>query len=126
MECVFCKKIEENDGIILSNDLAVAFYDLYPVNKGHTLVVPKRHVENYFDLTPDEAKAMFELSVKVKAMLDDLYHPDGYNIGFNIEECGGQSIMHTHMHVIPRYMGDSENPRGGIRKVLKKNKYIKY
>lgn len=118
MSCKFCD-IVNNKEYLLENDLAVAFFDNYPVSDGHTLIIPKRHVETYFDLTSEEMKAIFELSNQVKKLLDEKYHPDGYNVGFNVKECGGQSVMHCHMHVIPRYKGDQENPRGGIRKVVK-------
>ena len=117
MECIFCN-IDKKE-ILFENDLAIAFFDAMPVSKGHTLIIPKRHSENYFELTKEEMSAMFELSQKVKEYLDNKYHPDGYNIGFNIKEAGGQSVMHTHMHVIPRYIGDVPHPRGGIRKIVK-------
>lgn len=116
MDCVFCNLKED---ILFENDLAVAFFDNFPVSKGHTLIIPKRHCETYFDLTKEEMAAIFELSKKVKKYLDEKYHPDGYNVGFNVNEAGGQSIMHVHMHVIPRYKGDVPHPRGGIRKIVK-------
>ena len=116
MDCPFCN-LKEN--ILFENDLAIAFFDSFPVSKGHTLVIPKRHVETYFNLSKEEIEAMFELSNKVKEYLDNKYHPDGYNVGFNVEEAGGQSVMHCHMHIIPRYIGDIPHPRGGIRKILK-------
>ena len=122
MDCIFCN-LDKNQ-ILFENELALAFFDAMPVSKGHTLIIPKRHSENYFELTKEEIAAMFDLSQKVKEYLDKEYHPDGYNIGFNVKEAGGQSVMHTHMHVIPRYKGDVENPRGGIRKVVKiKDRY---
>lgn len=116
MDCPFCN-LKEN--ILFENDYAVAFFDSYPVSKGHALIIPKRHSEHYFELTKEEIGAMFELSQKVKEYLDKEFHPDGYNIGFNVLEAGGQSVMHTHMHIIPRYKGDVEKPRGGIRKIVK-------
>lgn len=116
--CIFCKIINDKN-YLFENDLAVAFLDNSPVSLGHMLVIPKRHARTYFDLTEEEIKAMFDLSLKVKEYLDNLYHPDGYNVGFNIDECGGQSVFHCHMHVIPRYRSDVENPRGGIRKILR-------
>ena len=118
MDCIFCN-IKKED-ILFENELALAFFDGYPVSKGHTLIIPKRHCVHYFELTKEEMAAIFELSQKVKEYLDKEYHPDGYNIGFNVLEAGGQTVMHTHMHVIPRYKGDSENPRGGVRKVVKR------
>ena len=119
MSCIFCDIIKDKKEIILENELAAAFYDSFPVSQGHALIIPKRHCETYFDLTSEEMKAMFELSQEVKQLLDNLHHPDGYNIGFNAGVDAGQSVMHCHMHVIPRYHGDTINPRGGIRKVVK-------
>ena len=118
MDCVFCKIIKDKD-ILFENDLAVAFFDSFPVSDGHTLIIPKRHTETYFDLTKEEMESIFTLSQKVKEYLDEKYHPDGYNVGFNVGLSAGQSVMHCHMHVIPRYSGDQDNPRGGIRKVVK-------
>ena len=118
MDCVFCNIVNEKD-FLIENDLAVAFYDSFPVSTGHTLIIPKRHVETYFELTNKEMNAIFDLSKEVKKFLDKEYHPDGYNVGFNVGVSGGQSVMHCHMHIIPRYKGDQENPRGGIRKVVK-------
>lgn len=118
-ECVFCNIIKDKKEIILENDLAVAFYDSFPVSQGHTLIIPKRHCQTVFELTSEEAKAVFELSLEVKKLLDEKYHPDGYNIGYNAGIFAGQSVMHCHMHVIPRYEGDVDNPRGGVRKIVK-------
>ena len=119
MSCVFCDIIKDKKEIIIENELAVAFSDSFPVSQGHSLIIPKRHCETYFDLTSEEMKAMFDLSQELKKLLDKSYHPDGYNIGFNAGIDAGQSVMHCHMHVIPRYHGDALNPRGGIRKVVK-------
>lgn len=120
MDCVFCEIVNDKKDIIFESDLAVAFFDSHPVSVGHTLIIPKRHCVTYFDLTKEEIEEMFELSMKVKEHLDQEYQPDGFNVGFNCLEAGGQSVMHAHMHVIPRYKGDSENPRGGLRKVVKR------
>lgn len=118
MNCIFCEKIK-NKNYIFENELAVAFLDGFPVSKGHMLIIPKRHVETYFDVTKEEAAAMKELVDKAKDYLDKEYKPDGYNIGLNCGEYAGQTVMHCHMHVIPRYKGDIENPRGGVRKIIK-------
>ena len=118
MDCIFCEIIK-NKEFRFENSLAVAFDDGMPVSQGHTLIIPKRHCKDYFELTPEEMKAVFELSETVKEYLDKTYHPDGYNVGFNVGEYGGQTVMHCHMHVIPRYKGDVEHPRGGIRKIVK-------
>lgn len=119
IDCVFCHLNKKE--ILFENELALAFFDSFPVSKGHILIIPKRHCEHYFELNKDEVVAIFELSLKVRQYLDDKYHPDGYNIGFNVLEAGGQSVMHTHLHIIPRYKGDVAHPRGGIRKILKKD-----
>ncbi len=107
-----------NEQIILENKLAKAFYDKYPVQKGHLLFVPKRHVETYFEATEDEIMAIHQLIHQGKEIIDQQYQPDGYNIGVNIGEFGGQTVMHLHIHLIPRYKGDIEDPRGGIRKAI--------
>ena len=120
--CPFCD-IEEP---ILKNDLAYARYDKYPVNEGHLLIVPFRHVSDFFALTTDERDAVFQLVDKAKELFDRKYKPDGYNIGVNVGEAAGQTVWHVHVHVIPRYKGDMEDPSGGVRGVIPdKQKYIK-
>ncbi|MCF0247433.1 MAG: HIT family protein [Synergistes sp.] len=114
MACVFCSI----KNYALENDLAFALFDLTPVNKGHMLIIPKRHVQNFFDLTPEEETAMLDLLRKCKDLLEEKYHPDGYNFGVNCNECAGQSVMHVHMHLIPRYKGDTDSPNGGVRLVI--------
>ena len=102
----------------------VAFFDGYPVSPGHALIVPKRHVSSYFDLTDHEREAMNVMLQYVKRVVDERFHPDGYNIGINVGQAAGQSVYHCHMHLIPRYAGDVENPKGGVRGVIpKKQKY---
>src|SRR5207253_576547 len=93
MECVFCNLKD----IVLENDLAIAFYDKYPVNKGHLLIIPKRHVDQYFDLTDHERNAIDRLLFTGKKLLDEQYQPDGYNIGINCGEAAGQTIFHVHV-----------------------------
>ena len=115
--CIFCRKT--GAGIICENELAKAFYDNFPVNKGHVLVVPKRHVVTFFEASQEEITAINELVFQVKEMLDVEYKPDGYNIGVNVDKAGGQTVFHLHFHVIPRYRGDVENPRGGVRRIKK-------
>jgi diadenosine tetraphosphate (Ap4A) HIT family hydrolase len=114
MTCVFCQ-INES---VLENDLAIAFYDKYPVNKGNLLLIPKRHVEQYFDLTDQERSAIDQLLFEGKKIIDEQYQPDGYNIGINCGEAAGQTIFHVHVHLIPRFRGDMEDPRGGVRGVI--------
>lgn len=122
-QCMFCNLSEDKE-IIAENDLAIAFYDGFPVNPGHSLIIPKRHVANYFDLTAEECAAMQDLLKTVKKKVEDRFHPDGYNIGVNVNAAGGQSVFHVHMHLIPRYLGDVDNPKGGVRGVIpSKQKY---
>lgn len=122
-ECIFCN-LDPNRVIIAQNDLALAFFDAFPVNPGHALIIPKRHVADYFDLTEDEVAAMQALLREVEAILEKRFNPDGYNIGVNVNAAAGQSVFHVHMHLIPRYKGDVENPKGGVRGVIpSKQKY---
>jgi len=114
-ECIFCSIDREQ--VIAENDLALAFYDKFPVNHGHVLIIPKRHVETYFDASREEQEAINRLLTEVKAIVDREFHPAGYNIGVNVGSAGGQTIFHLHMHLIPRYMGDVPDPRGGVRKI---------
>ena len=118
MSCIFCDYIDSKN-IIIENDLAFAVYDQYPVNKGHVLIMPKRHYASYFDAMTDEIMAFNDLINKVKKIIDSELQPDGYNIGINIGEAAGQTIFHLHIHIIPRYSGDVDNHRGGIRKFKK-------
>ncbi|GAW90947.1 HIT family protein [Calderihabitans maritimus] len=115
--CIFCSEPETE--IVAENDLARAFYDKYPVNEGHVLIVPKRHVETLFEATLEELDAINRLLFKVKDKLDKKFNPDGYNVGVNVGRAAGQTIFHLHYHVIPRYLGDVKDPRGGIRKIKK-------
>lgn len=114
--CIFCNLSKEK--IILENEYTQAFFDEFPVSKGHMLIIPKRHVSSFFDLTKQEHDAVLELLQICKKKLEKLYAPNGYNIGVNIGEYAGQSIFHVHIHLIPRYKGDTPNPRGGIRGVI--------
>lgn len=116
-ECSFCRA-ESERSIIASSALSLAFFDGFPVSPGHTLIIPKRHVASFFDLTQDERKDLFDMADEVKRILDERFHPDGYNIGVNVGEAAGQSIFHVHLHLIPRYSGDVPNPRGGVRGVI--------
>jgi superfamily II DNA or RNA helicase/diadenosine tetraphosphate (Ap4A) HIT family hydrolase len=103
---------------VASNDLAFAIRDGFPVTEGHTLVIPKRLVATWFDATQEEQRAILDLVELVKRQLDETLHPDGYNVGFNDGEAAGQTVMHLHVHVIPRYRGDMDDPRGGVRHVI--------
>jgi superfamily II DNA or RNA helicase/diadenosine tetraphosphate (Ap4A) HIT family hydrolase len=125
MNCPFCVPPKPPTGSpddgpveVAANDLAFAFRDRFPVSPGHTLVVTRRHVPDFFGCTPQERAALFELVDRVKADLDRELRPDAYNVGFNSGEAAGQTVMHVHVHVIPRFRGDVEEPGGGIRHVL--------
>ena len=115
-QCPFCSPASEE--IVLRNFLCYARYDRYPVGKGHLLVIPFRHVADFFELTEDERKAAFDLVWQAKAKLDSDLHSDGYNVGVNVGRAAGQTVMHAHIHLIPRYRGDVPDPRGGVRFVI--------
>ena len=115
--CPFCR-VESEREIIASSASSIAFYDTFPVSQGHALITPRRHVPSFFDLTKDEQQDILRLLDSVKSIIDEKYHPDGYNVGINVGEAAGQSIFHVHMHLIPRYKGDVPNPRGGVRGVI--------
>ena len=114
--CPFCTLPPER--IIDSNDLAMVLRDGYPVSPGHTLVIPKRHIGSWFEITHEEQSAMLDLLGRAKAVLEEEFKPDGYNIGINDGPSAGQTVPHLHMHLIPRYKGDLEDPRGGVRWII--------
>lgn len=113
---------EETRELIVETATVFSFYDKFPVSKGHALIVPKRLVSNYFELNLKEQTACWIVVNKVKAILQKKYNPDGFNVGINIDESAGQTIWHSHIHIIPRYKGDVKNPRGGIRGVIPNKK----
>ncbi|MDD3129326.1 MAG: HIT family protein [Candidatus Izemoplasmatales bacterium] len=124
MSCLFCDLLKQKERIIYENDLVYAIYDSFPVNKGHILIIPKRHIKTYFELEKDELFSLDEAICSLKRKLDQLYNPSGYNIGINNGESAGQTIMHLHVHLIPRYNKDCDDPRGGVRGVIpEKQKY---
>jgi superfamily II DNA or RNA helicase/diadenosine tetraphosphate (Ap4A) HIT family hydrolase len=103
---------------VAANELAFAIRDGFPVSPGHTLIITRRLVETWFDATPAEQAAVWALVNEVKRQLDTEFHPDGYNVGLNAGPAAGQTVMHLHVHVIPRYTGDMPDPRGGVRGVI--------
>lgn len=148
-ECPFCKEQENEHNSIIRKSRVVAETDNFifpttggfvenyqlivpkehincfgeiPVSKGHVLIITKGHAATFFDITNEEQIAIIDLLNKCKEYIDKKYHPDGYNVGLNCGESAGQSVMHVHMHLIPRYKGDVENPRGGIRGVIPNRK----
>jgi len=116
MPCPFCPPPVER--IVASNDLAAAIRDGYPVSLGHTLVIPKRHVASLADVTKEEAAALWSLLAEAREQLDADLKPDGYNLGVNDGRAAGQTVMHLHVHLIPRFDGDRVDPRGGVRWVI--------
>ena len=106
------------DMVLIEDDLAYVRFDNNSLSRGHVLVIPRRHVASFFDMTPDEKASVLALLDRAKAHIEKEFAPDGYNIGVNIGRAGGQSRMHVHVHLIPRYDGDVPDPRGGIRCVL--------
>ena len=102
--------------------MSFAIYDGFPVNEGHVLIIPKRHTANYFDLTADEQADCFKLLNNVKEKIKEKFNPDGFNVGININEVAGQTVPHVHVHLIPRYKGDVEEPNGGVRGVIPSKK----
>lgn len=118
--CIFCN-IRDNlneSRIIYENDLWVAILDGYPVSIGHTLLIPKRHCATYLDLNMGEYATLASSIKEVVNILKKIYEAKDFNIGVNCGEAAGQTIMHCHIHIIPRYDGDCENPRGGVRGVI--------
>jgi diadenosine tetraphosphate (Ap4A) HIT family hydrolase len=114
--CPFCALPAER--ILLLADEALVIRDAFPVSPGHTLVIPRRHIGSFFELTDAERACMVELLAKAKAELDRSFQPDGFNIGINDGAAAGQTVPHLHLHLIPRYRGDAPDPRGGVRWVL--------
>jgi len=113
MTCPFCHLAPER--ILIQDELTLALRDAFPVSPGHTLIVTRRHIQSYSEATADELSALLRTLAVVRTALDLEFHPDGYNVGINDGAAAGQTVMHMHVHLIPRFQGDVENPRGGIR-----------
>ena len=122
--CLFCDS--KKSGIAHENDLAYASFDSYPVSDHHCLIIPKRHIKDYFDMTNDELIACNDL---IKIVKNEILSKDtnvkGFNIGTNAGKIAGQSIMHCHIHLIPRREGDVDNPQGGVRSVIPNKQHYK-
>jgi len=122
--CLFCDS--KKSGIAHENDLAYASFDSYPVSDHHCLIIPKRHIKDYFDMTNDELIACNDLIQIVKnEILSKDTNIKGFNIGTNAGKIAGQSIMHCHIHLIPRREGDVDNPQGGVRSVIPNKQHYK-
>ena len=118
--CIFCNP--RHDEILGENEYAQIIKDNSPVSEGHCLIIPKRHIKTFFEATAEENNAFYELIKEAKNIIvSNGNTPDGFNIGSNNDIAAGQSVFHLHIHVIPRYLGDVENPKGGIRHVIAKN-----
>ena len=115
-DCPFC---ELNPALIFhESELVVGLWDRYPVSPGHALLVPRRHITDWFDASMDEQQALIAGLEAAKREIEKEHAPDGYNIGINSGDAAGQTIFHLHVHLIPRYTDDEEDPRGGIRKLF--------
>jgi diadenosine tetraphosphate (Ap4A) HIT family hydrolase len=117
-DCELCKPID----VLLENALAYVRFDSNALSRGHVLVVPKRHVPDFFDMTAAEQAAVLKLLNEARGKIGKEHAPDGYNIGVNVGKAAGQNRMHVHVHLIPRYAGDVPDPSGGIRCVLAKRR----
>jgi len=123
LNCPFCNPDSERE-LVVESATAYAIYDKFPVNDGHALIIPKRHCGDYFDLSFKEQAACLFVLNRVKEVVLVKFKPDGFSIGINVGEKAGQTVNHVHIHLIPRYNGDVEQPRGGVRGVIpNKQKY---
>lgn len=111
--CPFCNI--DKTRIIGSNELSIALLDGFPVSPGHMLIIPKRHIASFFEATEQEQTALFKLLTEVRELVLKKHSPVGFNIGINDGVPSGQTVMHLHIHLIPRYAGDQPDPRGGVR-----------
>ena len=114
--CPFCHLPAER--IIEQNLHGYLIRDGFPVSPGHSLIIPKRHIASFFETTTDEREALLSLLDKAKQLAAEEFKPDGYNIGINDGAAAGQTVPHLHIHLIPRYAGDLDDPRGGVRWVI--------
>lgn len=115
-DCPFCQVAAAR--VVAESPLTLTLRDAFPVSPGHTLVVPKRHFADLFDATPDEITEIWQALREAAEELAAQHHPSGFNLGVNVGEAAGQTIMHLHVHLIPRYNGDQPDPRGGIRRIF--------
>lgn len=116
-DCAFCRRVGEGP-LLASTGHAVVFLDDFPVSPGHCLVVPRRHVASYFQLSREELTDIWQLASEVERLLRLRYVVDGMNVGINVGAAAGQRLPHAHVHLIPRYLGDAPNVRGGVRRML--------
>ncbi len=115
-KCPFCEP--DADRVWLENDIGIVLWDAFPITEGHTLVVPRQHVASIYELPPDTQAALWTLVAEARNRLNQDLAPDGFNIGLNDGLAAGQTILHAHIHVIPRRDGDVADPRGGVRWII--------
>ena len=114
--CPFCRNFESR--LAFEDRLLLGLWDKFPVSPGHLLIVPRRHVAGWFEATDAERAALTQALETARTVIEEEHAPDGYNIGMNLGESAGQTVFHLHIHVIPRYKGDCNDPRGGVRLVM--------
>lgn len=115
-DCPFCDPSAEK--VLFEGEFVIGLRDEFPVSPGHSLIVPKRHLADWFEATPEEQAGLWSAVESVRHVIEQQHQPDGYNVGFNCGRAAGQTVFHLHLHVIPRYEGDVKDPRGGIRNVI--------
>jgi diadenosine tetraphosphate (Ap4A) HIT family hydrolase len=124
--CLFCELYLKKDRILYENKTFWTLFDKNPVTNGHALAIPKRHVISFFDLKKTELSDLLDSLQNTKEIIDDKFNPDSYNMGINDGESAGRTIHHLHVHLIPRYKGDVENPVGGVRNIIPgKGEYLR-
>ncbi len=119
-DCPFCtiSDAQDSERIIFESPYFFSIWDGFPVSKGHALLISKQHLASFFDLSIEQREDAMTALEKLKAHIHAEYAPDGFNIGINDGPAAGQTVPHLHIHLIPRYVGDINDPRGGIRWVL--------
>ena len=113
-DCIFCRRVD----LVYQGELSFISQDKFPASPGHMLIIPNRHVLNYFDCSQEELADLWGNVHRAKSLVEEEHKPDSYNIGINVSKVAGQSVPHTHIHLIPRYEGDVADPRGGVRNVI--------
>lgn len=115
-DCPFCTP--DSSRVFHESDLVLGLWDSYPISRGHALLVPRRHVADWFEATEDEQQQLMAAVQTARDTILQNHDPDGFNLGMNLGEAAGQTVFHLHVHLIPRYVGDVADPRGGIRWVI--------
>ncbi len=116
--CIFCELYSRQDEILYENKTFWTKFDINPVTNGHALAISKRHVLSFFDLNEIDLSDLLDVLQNTKRKIEEKFHPDAYNIGINDGESAGRTVHHLHIHLIPRYKGDIENPVGGVRNII--------